>query len=126
MYAGKIAQRSFPVLRIGLSALGCGWKLKVSFPKCCHTGVLFSTTLCCRDTEHNALIFHLIAIYILHRDTEGGGETDGHGHLDHISLSHITRVSVSQSIQNLALWTKQLFAMETAARGFPSGRDERW
>ncbi len=44
------------------------------------------------DKEHNALIFHLIAIYILHRDTEGGGvtdrETDDHGHLDHFSLTH--------------------------------------
>lgn len=44
------------------------------------------------DKEHNTLIFHLIAIYIPHRETEGGGETDsgtdGHDHLDHLSHTH--------------------------------------
>lgn len=54
--------------------------------------VLFPASPFFTDKEHNALIFHLIAIYILHRHTEGGGETDtgtdGHGHLDHLSLTH--------------------------------------
>lgn len=47
---------------------------------------------CFTDKENNPLISKLIAIYILHRDTEGGGEidrgTDGHGHLDRLSLTH--------------------------------------
>lgn len=44
------------------------------------------------DEEHNTLIFHLIAIYTPHTETEGGEETDsrtdGHDHLNHLSHTH--------------------------------------
>lgn len=86
MLENKCQTTNFPVLCIGVSALGVdrGW----SFPLPHVRMGMFTVSPCFTDKEHNALIFHLNAIYILHRDSEGGGDTDWGSFRPYLSLTH--------------------------------------
>lgn len=81
---------SLTVACTGLVSRACGRRLNVSSPHTCsHSGVLLPT-LPVLQIKSTTLWFPIIAIYILHRDTQGGAESDkgADGHLDHFSQTH--------------------------------------
>lgn len=87
MLQNKCQTSDFPVVCVGVSLVR-GQRLNISSPTCFFMGLFCFPPLSALQINAHWFSILLPYIYFIEATREGERQTDGHGHLDHLSLTH--------------------------------------